>query len=54
MLSVDTARHHDFKQWSEGKMQMFNPQTHARAGGHPGILRHGSTSRVRKMKSVSN
>src|ERR1700741_866099 len=26
MLGVDTARRHDFKQWSEGKMQMFNPQ----------------------------
>jgi cytochrome P450 len=26
MLGVDTARCHDFKQWSEGKMQMFNPQ----------------------------
>jgi hypothetical protein len=26
MLGVDTARRHDFKRWSEGKMQMFNPQ----------------------------
>jgi cytochrome P450 len=26
MLGVDTARCHDFKQWSDGKMQMFNPQ----------------------------
>jgi cytochrome P450 len=25
MLGVDTARCHDFKQWSDGKMQMFNP-----------------------------
>src|SRR6201991_1419942 len=26
MSGVNTARRHDFKQWSEGKMQMFNPQ----------------------------
>src|SRR6201986_1532261 len=26
MLGVDTARSPDFKQWSDGKMQMFNPQ----------------------------
>jgi cytochrome P450 len=26
MLGVDTARCRDFKQWSDGKMQMFNPQ----------------------------
>jgi hypothetical protein len=26
MLGVDTARRHDFKQWSEGKMPMLNPQ----------------------------
>ncbi|WP_027578120.1 cytochrome P450 [Bradyrhizobium sp. Ai1a-2] len=26
MLGVDTARCHDFKQWSEGKIQMFNPR----------------------------
>jgi cytochrome P450 len=26
MLGVETARCHDFKQWSDGKMQMFNPQ----------------------------
>jgi cytochrome P450 len=26
MLGVDTADCHDFKQWSDGKMQMFNPQ----------------------------
>jgi hypothetical protein len=26
MLGVDTARRHHFKQWSEGKMQIFNPQ----------------------------
>src|SRR5215510_13104979 len=26
MLGVDTARCHDFKRWSDGKMQMFNPQ----------------------------
>ncbi|WP_024515535.1 cytochrome P450 [Bradyrhizobium sp. Tv2a-2] len=26
MLGVDTARCHDFKQWSDGKMLMFNPQ----------------------------
>jgi cytochrome P450 len=26
MLGVDTARCDDFKQWSDGKLQMFNPQ----------------------------
>jgi cytochrome P450 len=26
MLGVDTARCRDFKRWSDGKMQMFNPQ----------------------------
>jgi cytochrome P450 len=26
ILGVDTARCHDFKQWSEGKIQMFNPR----------------------------
>ena len=26
MLGVDTARRHDFKRWSDGKMQMFNPK----------------------------
>jgi cytochrome P450 len=26
MLGVDTARCHDFKQWSDDKMQMFTPQ----------------------------
>ena len=26
ILGVDTARCHDFKQWSDGKMQMFNPR----------------------------
>jgi len=26
MLGVDTARCDDFKQWSDGKMQMFNPR----------------------------
>jgi cytochrome P450 len=26
MLGVDTDRCHDFKRWSEGKIQMFNPQ----------------------------
>ena len=26
MLGVDTARCRDFKQWSDGKMQMFNPR----------------------------
>jgi cytochrome P450 len=26
MLGVDTARCHDLKRWSEGKLQMFNPQ----------------------------
>ena len=26
MLGVDTAHCHDFKQWSDGKMQMFNPR----------------------------
>ncbi len=26
MLGVETARCHDFKQWSDGKMQMFNPR----------------------------
>ena len=26
MLGVDTARRHDFKRWSDGKLQMFNPQ----------------------------
>jgi hypothetical protein len=26
MLGVDTTHCHDFKQWSDGKMQMFNPQ----------------------------
>jgi hypothetical protein len=26
MLGVDTARCHDFKRWSDGKMQMFNPR----------------------------
>ena len=26
MLGVDTDRCHDFKQWSDGKMQMFNPR----------------------------
>lgn len=26
MLGVDTARGDDFKQWSDGKLQMFNPQ----------------------------
>jgi cytochrome P450 len=26
MLGVDTARCRDFKRWSEGKIQMFNPQ----------------------------
>jgi cytochrome P450 len=26
MLGVDTARCHDFKQWSDGKILMFNPQ----------------------------
>jgi cytochrome P450 len=26
MLGVDAARCRDFKQWSDGKMQMFNPQ----------------------------
>ena len=26
MLGVDTARSNDFKQWSDGKMQMFNQQ----------------------------
>src|SRR6201999_3755441 len=26
MLGVDTARCHDFKHWSDGKMQMFNPR----------------------------
>jgi hypothetical protein len=45
MLGVDTARRLDFKQWSEGKNADVQPATHARAGGHPGILRHGSTSR---------
>ena len=25
MLGVDTARRDDFKQWSDGKLQMFNP-----------------------------
>jgi cytochrome P450 len=26
MLGVDTARCHDFKRWSDGKIQMFNPR----------------------------
>jgi len=26
VLGVDTAHCHDFKQWSDGKMQMFNPR----------------------------
>src|ERR1700754_4388 len=26
MLGVDTVRSNDFKQWSDGKMQMYNPQ----------------------------
>src|ERR1700751_590491 len=26
MLGVDADRRHDFKQWSDGKLQMFNPQ----------------------------
>jgi hypothetical protein len=26
MLGADIARRHDFKQWSEGRMQMFNPK----------------------------
>jgi len=26
ILGVDTAHCHDFKQWSDGKMQMFNPR----------------------------
>jgi hypothetical protein len=26
MLGVDTARCDAFKQWSDGKLQMFNPQ----------------------------
>jgi cytochrome P450 len=35
MLGVDTARCHDFKQWSDGKMQMFNPR---RTQEHEAIL----------------
>jgi cytochrome P450 len=38
MLGVDTARCHDFKRWSDGKIQI-QPAAHARAGGHPGSLR---------------
>jgi cytochrome P450 len=26
MLGIDTARCHDFKRWSDGKIQMFNPR----------------------------
>lgn len=49
ILGVDTARCRDFKQWSDGKMHMFNPQ---RLPEQEAILASSDTALVRYFTEV--